>query len=172
MVDIWQSIFKNYTYASNHAICSNGQSEGFGLVDYPSGIIFDKIYLFRFLHLPMQMLNPVDGSYRFVVCGIRGIERMAFGELINVYDKYIWGIMSVVIVCAALVWKCLVQRSINPGCKDWTICISGFLGSSYSLGKILLEQGELSSGSTSISNQKSRIFIGIFLMMCIILSNG
>lgn len=179
LVRVWQSVLKNYTYTvvhTNIGTCLTDRVISFNLEATSSRIVIDDIYLRRFLHIPMQIVNPVNGSFRFVVCGVRGSELMAFAELINVYDKYIWGLLVVLVCISAFIWNCLLPA---PSAGEWKIKIlSGAIGwiaafgKLYALGKVLLEQGELSSGSASISNQKVRLFLAIILMMSIILSNG
>lgn len=174
LAQVWQSILKNYTYTSDNIVCSNGGNVDINTTVSHSWLLIGTVYLLRFLHVPMQILNPISGSYRFVVCGIKGSEEMAFGELNNAYDKYVWGTLILVLCGVALVWKLLVSVYINLYNKNLAHNLqrSTFPGKLYSLLKILLEQGELTPDSASLSNQKVKIFLGIVLTMCIVLSNG
>lgn len=133
----------------------------------------DHIYMRRYLHIPTLILNPMNGSFRFVVCGIKDWEAMAYSEVINVYDKCIWGMWAVTLACAALVWRLLLlsgpQSSQSHDHNSHGIDV---LSKTYSLLKILLEQGDLDYDSPTIFSQKVLAFLGIILLMPIILSNG
>lgn len=86
LVQVWQSLLKNYTHDSGESMCSYGKTTNTDEGEPTSDILIESIYIRRFLHLPMQIFNPVNGSFQFVVCGFKGSEAMAFAELINVYD--------------------------------------------------------------------------------------
>lgn len=173
VVSLWQSVLRNYTYmVSGSTVCSNGMKINAQPEDSRSIIAIDEVFLRRYLHIPMQIANPVNGSFRFVVCVPRGSEKMAFGELVNVYDKIVWGTLAVIIFCAALLWKYLLSAHANSKLRKSYFRRSSFIGRVYTLLKILLEQGDDSFESVSIPDRKVSVFLGIFLTMCVILSNG
>lgn len=176
VVQVWQSILKNYTFSIHRTLCSSGRTT-LNRMPVPhshSTIIVDENYIRRLLHLPLQILNPIDGSFQFVVCGLKGSEAMAFGELINVYDKYVWINLIILIVCVAVLWKIMLSHNIQQNTKyqgkaspEYSIIYK-----IYSLAKILVEQGYISPHNIPVSSQKIRAFVGMILIMCIIISNG
>lgn len=167
MVHVWQSIFKNYSYTSGQITCSNGKQVERSGVKLVSVILLRNKRLDNFLHIPMQIRDPFNGHFRFVVCGKMGSEGLAFRELVIAYD-------NLVCICMiAMVWKILLLPSWRQVSKTRKIILQTYaLGRCFSIVKIVLEQGDLSAGSMSIANKKTRIFLGIILMMFIILSNG
>lgn len=124
------------------------------------------MHIYRVLHIPLQILNRANGSYRFVVCGLRGSEAVAFGELVNVFDKFTWVTLLIFICLLALVWKRLVSLSPN-------ISSVNTLGNKLvSFVRILLEQGHVTDDCRATSSTKIRVFLGVTLLMSIVLSNG
>lgn len=168
LVSMWQSILKNYSYAIGRVVCSNGKQTGLIGTPFSSQIVVENKLYGRFLHVPMLVRDPVNG-YRFVVCGKRGSEGLAFEELVIVYDNFVWVTICACVILTGTVWKLLLLRSSNHRSNLQNYVVSGKV---FSLVKIMLEQGELSPGSTSISNQKARLLLGIVLIMTIVLSNG
>lgn len=177
LVRVWQSILQNYTFRisySHDKMCTNGKIVDVDAQQLRSSILVEHIYIRRFLHIPMQVLSTVDGSFRFVVCGIRGSESMAFGELTSAYDKYVWVFLVILIGSAAFTWSLLLSTTRYPHTITRTdnFRTNLFLSSLYPVYKILLEQSHLTPTTTPNSNQKLRIFLAIILVMFIILSNG
>lgn len=187
VVQVWQSILKNHTYKSGLVKCSNGKginldgNMGMGMdsgmnspEQFHSIITIDDIYLRRYLHIPLMILNPTNGSFQFVVCGMKDWEGVAYGELINVYDKFIWGSLVATVGCVAFVWILMTIGQFQPFTKNHANLShkNSFFSKTYSLLKILLEQGDFDYDSTSIHCHKVRLFLAIFLLMSIILSNG
>lgn len=173
LVNVWQSILKNYTYAARHRTCSNGRSVDAKSQAQSSYLWIDKKYLGRFLHRLMSIRDPLNDSFRFVVYRMKGSEEMAFGELVSVYDKSVWGFLVASIGCAAIAWRFLTPENRHQKNYDRIfIPEAALLVRYYSMVKFLLEQGDLSSGNMSLSNQKVRAFLGIILLMFIVLSNG
>lgn len=168
VVNMWQSMFKNYTYpALEGLVCSNGRNiqDNSKWSSY-SELVIGGVHLRPFWHIPLQVLNPANGSYRFVVCGLRGTEGMAFGELVKVYDAYIWGNLLIFIGLLDQVWKRLMQLSQDN--SDTNTVGSKLI----SLVKILLEQGCATKDCCETSSTKVRAFLGVTLIMSIVLSNG
>lgn len=170
---MWQSILKNYSYAWNGGRCSSDK-HSYLKVDNPlSTFLIRNIKQRQRPDPPIQFLNPVNGSFRFVVCGIKGSENVLYAELISVYDKLTWFSFVLCLTCAAYIWKFLLSvDGTSSSCTVNRLAGKMFLGRLYSLMKVVLEQGDISPASSSISSQKIRLFLGVFLAMCIILSNG
>lgn len=174
IVHVWLSIFKNYSYSSDDIICSNGKRADINGTKSALKITFANIYLGQYLHGPMQVSNPMNGSYRFVVCGLKGSEGIQFGELVNVYDKFTWAIFGACVYLSSLTWKLLLVSNFCTARKTSEVKLEScaFFWKWLSIIKFLLEQGDISPGTSSISSSKVRVFLGILLTMCIILSNG
>lgn len=172
IVHIWQSILRNYTYSQpRNMACENGKRQKFK-TGYPrSELRIHRVILKRLLHYPMQISNPLDGSFRFVVCGMQGSESIAFLELINAYDDFVWIFSGAFVVGIAVVWELLARFSLpqNKSTVVSKIYVScKFYGKLFSLTKTFLEQGDLNPDK----NLKIRVMIGSFLVALIVLSNG
>lgn len=177
VAQLWHSMFHNYTSSiiGQGDFCINGRiiPTYFGEIKYFRIFLISSKYLGHFLHVPMQIFDRANGSFRFVVCGTRGSEGVAFRELVSVYDKFVWTSLAILVSCAAIMWTFLLSTDMHLACNALIrVDRNAFLGKLYSLLKILLEQGELTPGGMSTSTQKVRVFLGIVLLMCIIISNG
>lgn len=162
LVNIWQSILGNFTYNSK---CRNGNKIYVGALGGPISTIryVDTNRMSR-LHYPLQILDALE-SYRFVVCGMKGSDSIAFRELINVYDVYVWGFVVGSVLCIACFWKILTLPMIS----QVKILKQGCCSNAFSLVKILLEQGDSSVSAKSV---KLRLLLGTFVLISIVLSNG
>lgn len=170
VLHIWQSIMQNYT------IFLTGQKgislNNVDLRKYRSTILIDEVFIRRFLHIPMQVLNPINGSYRFVVCGLKGSEGIAFNEITSVYDRFVWGFFMLTTICAVCAWQLLPFTKFNSSNSSGPDQLKVFLRPIFSLAICFLEQGDIGFRGRSICSHKVRMFLGIYLLMCIVISNG
>lgn len=170
IVHIWQSILGNHTYLVDENICTNGKLSRFKLSQQnPLSRINPKYETVRrLLHYPLHIPDPL-GSYRYVVCGMRGTESIAFQELLTVYDKRIWIIALVFIVILGNIWKYLISHSSH---KTTRTQHRSQIQLGYSLIKLLLEQGNPFPAGAYERDRKIQIILGTFMLAGIVLSNG
>lgn len=159
IIDVLKSMFYNYTYDN---VCENGEIVG-TTHHYLSKVKIEFSTLEPLLHQPLQVRSPIH-SHRFVVCGIRGSDSMAFSQLISIYDEYVWSFLIASIVSLAGFWAYLKQDLSSP--------FSTAGGNLYSLMKVVLEQGDFALESVTKEKKKIQVLLGLFLLMGIILSNG
>lgn len=175
VLHVWQSILRNYTfvlYRSNHGVCSNGKMVDSDAVQHRSRIVIGDIYMRRYLHIPIQILNPINGSFRFVVCGMKGSEAVAFRELISAYDKIVWVMLLSTVVSSELAWNMLSGNIYPLHIVTWNFRLNTVSRKLYSVLKIYLEQGDITPSHKPVTNQKVRLFLGIVLVINIVLGNG
>lgn len=173
VVHVWQSIFKNYTITDTIG-CSNGKEIDTSGVKSSAKILIHNKLNGHYFQIPMQIVNPLNGPFRLVVCGLKGSQGIQFGELISACDKFVWGSLVLCISIVAKVWKILQFPCFNISRTSsvMDLPVGNFCNLWFSLVKYLLEQGDLRAESTAANNQKTRIFLAMYLMMCIVLSNG
>lgn len=163
---IWKSILKNFTFniAEFDTVCDNGQvRDNLMVLDgYPTTFSL-RITVQEFIifvpWVPSQILfNWTMTSLQFVSCGERGIESIAFAELINVYRTWVW-----VAICGTIVLMSALPSKFS---SELTV-----VNQSFGILKTLLEQGDPFK-DTDLATPKMKWFIGPFLFMSIVLSNA
>lgn len=112
-------------------------------------------YLNNFHFFPYNHPQNRLSSFRFISCGERGQETFRFGELISVFDTWVW--------CLLFLQGVLV-----------TIALAKFAGAEKDLMstfKVLVEQSNPFPEKTARMNAL-RVVMGSFLLMGIVLSNA
>lgn len=171
IIQVWKSILGNYTYDRR---CRNGRKLNWmEIVDLPlSRITVKQATIERLLHYHLQVADPF-GSYKFVVCGLKGSESIAVRELISVYDAYVWLLLGLAVVIYSALWTSLI--SVKIGNQTISGLLKVFLVQAYCVLKVFIEQGspipKRFAGVIGTST-KVKCFAGTFLLMSIILSNG
>lgn len=117
----------------------------------------------RGIPAPMVSVENTLDALRFVSCGKRGLRPFAFGELINVFDKYVWlCITALYMVLLPLAFLAYQQQTREQKHNSGRYLLAGW--------KTLLEQGDgiLSKCRSSWLKVASAIFI----LMGVVLSNA
>lgn len=151
------SVMGNYTFGLDHTYlkstrCTTHQHSHFmitfNLEKYPR-------HTFIFPYYPADHLS----SLRFIGCGSHGVSSLAYQELINVYDPWVWGCIAAMLMSVPLLTYTFTAHTGSYKIAEMSIL------------KILVEQSD--PFPQSISNNKSlQCLLGIILLMGIILSNG
>lgn len=160
--DALLSILRNSTFGRQCSTTKNNYID----VGFPLARITITNQIEQLLHYPMYTLNPFNGSYRFVVCGMRGSESLAFQDLISVYDMYVWKFILIFVLSLAFTFDILATNNAKP---HRFVSILGKIDSNL---KILLEQGIILKVDKTGSHQNVRILLAIYLAMGVVLSNG
>lgn len=150
---VWNSIMRNFTLqmATNNANCKELLSANFVITLVP---LFYISALYTFPHYVDNHTNKL----RIVGCGKRSETALPFQELVNIFDGWVWLAILVILVAFPLATKTLTNGSLIM--DNFTAVV-----------KVFLEQGDPFHNSV-VSRTPNRIFIGLFLLMGIILSNA
>lgn len=161
---IWLSIMGNFTLKNSPygpTICSKS-----GLTANPSTattwqILFSMQPYPKELHKFPYYTQDDLRTLHFVTCGYRGFSEIPFSELINVFDKWIWILIVVVIGSVMVPLKILSESEIELR-KRWIAPL-----------KILLDQGDPFLERATISKADAlRWVIGFYLLVGIVISNA
>lgn len=147
---VWNSMMKNFSLfyaAENDELVDTKFLITLGHLAYVSS-------LFTFPHYVSNHTNTL----RIVGCGKRADTSLPFQELFNVFEKYVWLAILVLIATFPLATKVLIKESFNL--NNFTAVI-----------KVFLEQSDPFQNSV-VNGKPNRIMIGLFLLMGIILSNA
>lgn len=169
---LWKSIWKNFFYKLEfQTYCENiDQFRYHAKFAMVSRLVIQKVALRPRLYLPVHFANSL-GSYRFVICGFRGKESMAYTELLKVYDVFSWVFLAATMVTVAIiiskittVWYLLATKRCKNADSSKNL---------YVTLKVMLEQGSPIPDEILKENcSHKRILLGIFMLMGIVFSNG
>lgn len=176
LVHVWSTLLKNctYTYASllpdysSSERCYNSQ-RFYSYIPPRSEIGYVEEVVGSGTYFPLNFLNS-SHSYKFVAC-TRGVQSMAFQQLISVYETPIWISIILALISLSVAWillKISKGEAINITLRD------AIFTKIFSLLKVLLEQGDpFPSDTFLVDGRKSvKLLLGIYLSMGIVLSNG
>lgn len=169
IVHMWQTITSNYTYrrVRSQPACSSDTIELVELQFYNpfSAIVLEinvDVLIDSSEDIPLSILNSLF-AMRFVSCGRPPKSPFAFKELLNVFHWRVW-LWFFVSTGASLIFK--ITMDGEKGGQH----VSSVLKDCLEYLRVFLEQGSeiLQSNTTT----KWRIFIGLFALGHVVLSNA
>lgn len=173
IAEIWLSILGNYTIlqlqnnagirlrtADGNEVVIKGSPKAVGIALAISIGLQRVSYKNLYYYTSYFPSRGVD-NFQFVSCGTRTISSLAFNELFNIFDQWIW----ISIVITTLLISSITTLYSNR-CK-----FGLFLHNCLSQGKVLLEQGDPYSERLHKATFL-RLLLGSFLLVGVVLSNA
>lgn len=161
---LWISVMKNYTIVDHNFYtgeCVNGKHSATDKKDHVaiqmSSADFPKnMYIFSY-STQVQV-----GNLHFLSCGKRGVSSANFGELVNIFDNWVWLSMLATIICISTIFPQFFWKRMS---------LNVYLTFVLSPMKLLMEQGNPFSDLV-INRNQLKCTTGLILLAGIVLSNG
>lgn len=152
---IWLDVMQNYTILTYDTWCSR-RYEKPKPESMKNALALDLIPYLKSQKIFPFFPRDVKSSLRFISCGKGDFSSLQFGELINVYDKWCWGL--IIAVCFALATLLRLPKDSDKSLYQFDL---------LSPISILLEQCD-----GVLEKKNFKVATGTFLLMGIVLSNA
>lgn len=154
---VWFSLMGNFTIVDHggYPVCEKNMSVS---VIHEQILLNLHSYARGYFYFPYFFRDELT-HLRFISCGEKGLLPLSFQELTNIFDKWIW--LGIGILLATIV-STLMYLTDNR-VKFWSYWISPL--------KVFLEQGDPFLEGVA-SGSRTRLVVAIFLLIGIILSNA
>lgn len=163
---VWWSIMGNFSYRVEDSNCKSFEvrkTMRFSLNYIALKILPFSNSLVSGVHMfPVTILEQPLQNLKFVSCGERGIEGLAFSNLLNVFEKQVW--VLVIITMATLFFAISL---ISSGSEALSECSHHLIF----LWTALVEQGNILPAKLW-NDSRTRWIIGSFILAGIVLSNA